>query len=339
MKFLIRLAFSVAFLMTSTAFAFAQRADVLCVQQSLLDAGHDPNGVDGVFGRGTRTASISYLEASARNLPDLSIVSAATWCRALADAGALEGDVIIVSSDAKQSVWEMVEVALRASRNRIETKLGLNPPPLQAYLSADAEWLTKNYLRSNNLPESYRMGKMSEFGRCEPAAEAGLGVMFLCQENTRWSDDSNAIHMSAHEFWHTAVQYYLVDQRCCSDPDAMSLFGPEWLVEGSAEYFATSVREDLGMGSLKREMIEYENRIDPNINLTELQTRRGFRENDGWNAGPVAVSFLVETRGIESIVEYYKAIGAGEEIETAFRLAFGSTTDDLAIEFRSFLGR
>jgi len=56
-------------------------ADIRCVQQGLLDAGHNPNGVDGKVGGGTRKAAAAYLQSASATLPALSAKNAPQWCR------------------------------------------------------------------------------------------------------------------------------------------------------------------------------------------------------------------------------------------------------------------
>lgn len=56
-------------------------ADIKFTQQGLLDAGHDPNGVDGAIGKGTKRAAANYQAAPEINLPDIDLATVANWCR------------------------------------------------------------------------------------------------------------------------------------------------------------------------------------------------------------------------------------------------------------------
>jgi hypothetical protein len=66
-------------LLTTPALAGTQ--DVICLQQGLLDAGFDPNGVDGGIGNSTRSAVADWSEANPdADLPVLSNATARAWC-------------------------------------------------------------------------------------------------------------------------------------------------------------------------------------------------------------------------------------------------------------------
>lgn len=72
------------FLATATLFpttAYAALNTIKCVQQGLQDAGHDPNGIDGAIGRGTKTAAASFIETTGIALPELTSTTATQWCR------------------------------------------------------------------------------------------------------------------------------------------------------------------------------------------------------------------------------------------------------------------
>lgn len=59
----------------------SEKADIECAQQGLLNAGFDPNGVDGAIGNGTKKAAGNYKAEKAKSLDDLSMASVAEWCR------------------------------------------------------------------------------------------------------------------------------------------------------------------------------------------------------------------------------------------------------------------
>jgi hypothetical protein len=56
-------------------------AERKCVQRGLLDAGFDPNGIDGAFGRGVEKAVAAYVKQESPKLPKLTKNTTVEWCR------------------------------------------------------------------------------------------------------------------------------------------------------------------------------------------------------------------------------------------------------------------
>lgn len=79
----------------ATALNTVSVADIKCVQQGLLDAGHEPRGIDGKIGGGTRKAASAFLESVSANLSALSSKSAPEWCRYFQAQGATEKSKIV----------------------------------------------------------------------------------------------------------------------------------------------------------------------------------------------------------------------------------------------------
>ncbi len=313
--------------------ASSNEIEVRCVQSGLLRAGYDPNGVDGKVGAGTRRAASEYASAKAVDLPEISKRSAAVWCRELSD----DTIEVVVGPRSNQEIVDTVQLTLEASRELLNSEFGYSAPVVRAYVSNNAKWMTDIYLQENELPNRFRAGKLDEFSRCEPSAEAGIRAMFLCLGNPRWSDRSRAIHATAHEYWHSALQYDLVNQRCCTDSNAMSLFGPEWLVEGSAELFGIMAKEKMGVSKRIIEMLGFKAETPNDVDLMRLRTRAGYRENEGWNYAPLAAQYLYDRTGPASFVEYYRGIAEGEQIGTAFQNAFGLSEQEFSDQFRKFV--
>lgn len=75
---------TVTLLITSSLIGFAAAsttADIKCVQQGLLDAGYDPNGVDGAIGNGTKKALANWVKENPNELAPITRSNAAHWCR------------------------------------------------------------------------------------------------------------------------------------------------------------------------------------------------------------------------------------------------------------------
>jgi hypothetical protein len=212
---------------------------------------------------------------------------------------------------------------------------------VRAFASTDATWLTDSYLEANALDGNYRSGKMKEFGACEPAAEGGYYVMFLCLKDPVWSRKADSMGVVAHEYTHN-LQFDLLGARgkgCCKDSDAMSVFGPQWMVEGSAEYINLTVKAQLGALDFNATMKKLARSIPrSNVSLSARESRKGYRElPNSWEMGVVAVHRLAQTSGLPAFVSYWKLLGAGTFYDTAFTKAFGRTIDEFEVEFADSL--
>lgn len=238
-----------------------------------------------------------------------------------------------------------VQAAIAPSTRLLSQDLGFSVPSLQVFLSDDAVWMTDQYLRMNNLSSGFRAGKMREFSSCNPQAEAGLRAIFLCEGDTLYQDRQRVLHVVAHEIWHSAVQYGLGRRACCTDrdfvvgraPTGVTFYGPNWLLEGSAEMFGAFVTANGNRTQFNRAMQRYISRVPRDVDITQLASRGGFNANNGWDISPAAVYVL--TGGDFSLLgTYFSEIGAGVPYDRAFETAFGQNEAAFASHFRASVG-
>ena len=73
---------------------------VKCIQQGLLDAGFDPNGVDGAIGNGTRGAASAWHTDTGSDLPELNrntnLPDLRDWCYSLTPPTVLYGQTFLL---------------------------------------------------------------------------------------------------------------------------------------------------------------------------------------------------------------------------------------------------
>jgi hypothetical protein len=342
----------VAGLASATVPAFAQaHPGVRCVQEQLNILGFDAGTADGLMGGKTRGAATEYLsgETVAEGLPELSTASAMDWCVALAGVHAevaslaqgLPDDKLIVGKGVSDQQQATIRRALVLAHDFSKRVVGVElDRPVEVYASAnDQIWMTQNYLRVKNLPGSFAMGKMKEFRECEPSAEGGYYSMWLCMSSPAWTRgnaETETIGIVMHEYAHN-IQFGLVGERgkdCCTDNNAMSVFGPQWLVEGSAEYLRYMLLEELGRADVSGIIRQFEREVPEGVNLADLETRQGFRNENGWNTGIVATHYLLQDVGPTALVVFWTEIGKGTGMREAFESAFGRTTDEFYESFR-----
>ena len=286
-------------------------------------------------------------------------------------------DRVISDGSIDEEILTEVEAHMALSRAYAREHLGIDPPGSKVFIGTDPEWMTDRYLEAFQLGEGYRPGKRQSFSQCEPLGEAGLYTIFIPVCNDLWKDSSEVAerNLVAHEWWHTNVQYYLLNAYCCADNDRMQLVGPEWLFEGSAEVWVLLVTNDFVIDS-EQEKAWRRERVPADFNLLDLNTRRGWREASDKHkheARDLAAYMLAETAGLTSFVDFYGQLGdyyaseaakVGldstdsygfnhrlrefgitffdsperlEKLDEIFQAAFGRTMEEFAKEFRDSL--
>lgn len=340
---------STAIVLASGSAVVASSADMRCVQQQLSFLGYEAGTADGLIGRKTRAAAAEYAasKGAASGLSDLTHDTARQWCTALskanpelaAFAAERSRDLLVVDDSVSGKTQAVLNRGLDLARDLLKRRVGVVlPEQVRAFAGTDAGWLAENYLQARNLPEGFRAGKQKEFGTCDPPAEGGHYAMFLCLDDQAWRrGESEAMGIVAHEYTHN-MQFALVGEsgkNCCSDSDAMSVFGPQWLVEGSAEFMKFLLWDELGYRSLDREIREYAGRLrGREIRLSAIETRKGMREHAvGWDVGPVATHYLLAKSGVPALATFWRGIGNGVPMRDAFASAFGRTTEEFEREF------
>jgi hypothetical protein len=259
-------------------------------------------------------------------------------------AEGLPDDVLIVGKGVSEEQQATIRQALVLAHDFTKRVVGVElERPVEVYASAnDQIWMTQNYLRVKNLPGSFAMGKMKEFRECEPSAEGGYYSMWLCMSSPAWTRgnaETETIGIVMHEYTHN-IQFGLVGERgkdCCTDNNAMSVFGPQWLVEGSAEYLRYLLLEDLGRADVSGIIRQFERDVPDGVNLADFETRQGFRNGNGWNTGIVATNYLLQDVGPSALVVFWTEIGNGTDMRDAFEAAFGVTTDEFYERFPTMM--
>ena len=133
-----------------------------------------------------------------------------------------------------------------------------------------------------------------------------------------------------HEEIHV-IQYQLAGQPegLSDDGRRLAAMGPEWLVEGAAEFPALVI-----YGGQKVN-------LDFNhmgLSLRDIETYGGFRSNSTESRNfmvDAASAVLLEGRSYRTVFEFYEALGKGEPWQDAFANTFGLTVEEFYTVFEN----
>ncbi|MFP9138559.1 peptidoglycan-binding domain-containing protein [Devosia sp. XGJD_8] len=330
-----------------------------CVQEKLNLLGFDAGSVDGQMGRRTFDAAIAFATAQDGDAyPELSNETAAQWCATM--LAAIEGDVARGPSDdlARYRFGPDIEGAIAR-----DTRAGIAAvdeyfrkvfgaaltAPGTIYVSSDADWLADAYVAHLKAGQGIRGGKVEWFSGCH-GGEAGYGFMFMCAKADVFSGDwfgagvpAQRSFALAHEYFHMLQYERAVGSLagCCSGVNTLEMLGPQWLVEGAAEYIAFRMLGDNGAMDLQREVDWHTQKAgEVSTPLVKMETREGYyAEERASSSGMIAAHLLAESSGLASLAQFYDEIGAGKDWEVAFQDAFGLTPAEFYASYDRQLGK
>jgi len=310
--------------------AYAQDANVRCVQQYLKQEGFPITVADGLFGPNTQGAAAQFLAAQGADLPELTRENAAIWCDALmpsqihyvADDGVDNSFSANVKKGAQQA-----EMFLAQHFGETATQ------PVTAFMSPNAAYLANAYKQT--------VGNRNDFSaNCNPNAVYGWYSMYFCTNSDIWSRGSTFIQeVAAHEYWHVMQSQWIGEaaRPCCTTNTGITIFGPEWLKEGGAQYIAYRATKS----GINRELANRARDAREGSAISEYISRAGLRrDGDVANAaGFIGTHYLVTEEGYGSLRTFYQNIGTGMSYQNAFASAFGRTIEQFDVDFAEYLTR
>jgi peptidoglycan hydrolase-like protein with peptidoglycan-binding domain len=326
-----------------TVAAMTSAEATTCVQAGLNSLGYDAGPADGHMGKRTFGAAAQFAARQAgAGYPELTDQSGAEWCTRLTASiadGSAAGPADDVARlrfgpDVDSGVIRDVQAGMDDIAAYFTAEFGdALKTPGTIYVSADAKWLTDAYVAHLNVGQGIRAGKMQHFSGCH-GGEAGYGFMFMCSKSDVFDGDwfgsgrqAQRTFAMAHEYFHMLQYERAVGslENCCSGINTLKMLGPQWLVEGAAEYVAFRLLGDSKRMNFKRE-IEWHTQKAAEVGSTleAMQTREGYyAEPRASSAGMIAAHLLAERAGFASLGQFYAEIGSGKDWTTAFEAAFG----------------
>ncbi|KIC21511.1 hypothetical protein [Leisingera sp. ANG-Vp] len=128
-----------------------------------------------------------------------------------------------------------------------------------------------------------------------------------------------------HEYMHV-LQHVLANEasRRGRTPSGEVLLGPEWLVEGSAEYFELRYWRKKQRGFTGPRISDLQKiQQSSGVVLTGMQRPGSVTSLEQYRVSLLAVELLAGRAGGDAIFAYWRRLGKGESRRAAFRNAFG----------------
>lgn len=343
------------------AHAMSASDTLRCVQQQLTALGYAPGPADGLMGARTRSASKAALrDQPYLTLPDLNKSNAALWCQTLADQNddlarfqPRQSQLPVETSG--QAELPFVEEIYQDVMDYYQEGWGYSSSqPLRVFGADQPTFLARGLqraLRDNGMPVPRnlprRLSQICRLGNVVSGITYDNAIA-LCWKKpapveaaayTAWADHLR-MELGAlltHEYFHV-IQHRLAQEKTRGriGVDGKALLGPEWLVEGSAEFFELRywrVRHPGFHGPNLARLQEFVR--ESGKSLTDLEAPGTVRSLAEYRLSLLAVELLAARAGDAAIFTYWERLGAGDDRATAFTTAFGIALNTYTERFAS----
>jgi hypothetical protein len=176
-------------------------------------------------------------------------------------------------------------------------------------------------------------------------AEASYRGIVINTGSVSWRDmdASQRLRAVAHEYVHVIqleqMGLDVADDTLSGRVDAVPPAGPFWLLEGSAEVVSWLVLQELDLGSYPESLFDYAaDASGTALTLAELESFVGYRDGDreGLGLAVLAVDYLLRSRSLDALFDFWRDIGRGSDWTTAFTRQFGLPPPFLYVAFDSY---
>ncbi|GAA6164307.1 hypothetical protein NBRC116590_20110 [Pelagimonas sp. KU-00592-HH] len=344
------------FLLTSPT----ARADeyVRCLQNQLTELGYDPGPVDGLWGKRTKAAAIDLRETEPRlqnidMLDNPRRISAISWCREVGiqfskarqyrPVDELPPDMLF---DDDMTLFEKSRIRsnARRARNELRTFYRIDPAGLTTVIAgSDIRQLSDNLrkaMRKRGGPTNGMTSFVKEHCKsADPyAAFALYGIIVICTDaalphEEAWKNISKSLNrIMIHEFVHIyQLEYSLASTHPHRFRKNVNLVGPAWLIEGAAMMVELDLSrfdlDDTGFGGILK--------LLSGVYGTDLKLKniKEVRSDEEYLISRYATFLLVKRFGLETVLDYWKIIGAGQSPREAFQTQFGMSITEFETLF------
>lgn len=215
--------------------------------------------------------------------------------------------------------------------------------PFRVFVYANPDALAAAFVQWAHLDQSAIPVKASWYRTGRSTAEAGWHGVFVNLYASGWATYGliDRQKILAHELFHLVQQQLENDPSNCGStpPDQVRACGPTWLIEGSAETMGYRVAAARGLLDLAGLESQLRQRVrGTTLTLASLETYSGQSQAGSWDTMHLAADHLAEIapHGVQSFLDFWRAIGAGLPWPDAFQSAFGMTVAQYYAAFDAF---
>jgi hypothetical protein len=179
--------------------------------------------------------------------------------------------------------------------------------------------------------ESWRAQGMAQ-RLTQVVAESNYRAIVINTGSASWvqMSASQRLRVVAHEYVHVIqleqTGLEVADQTLRGRADQAPPAGPFWLLEGSAEVVSWLVLEELDLGSYPESLFDYAANAKPGtVNLAEMEGFVGYHagRSEGLGLSVLAVDYLLRSRSLDALFDFWRDIGQGFTWSSAFQRQFG----------------
>jgi hypothetical protein len=203
--------------------------------------------------------------------------------------------------------------------------------PRTAVFAASSPQLLERAFREDAVGQSWRSEGMAD-RMTRAVAEANYRGIVINTGHADWHglDATQRLRAVAHEFVHVIqleqTGSQVADATLSGRIEAVPPAGPFWLLEGSAEVVSWLVLQELGLGVYAEALFDYAaEATDDSTTLGELESFLGYRDGgrEGLALSVLASDYLLRSRSLEALFDFWREVGRGADWTTAFTRQFG----------------
>lgn len=327
-------------------YSFAADQFVKCVQQQVEALGFSPGAIDGIMGRGTRSALAEALKSEAldgfdtEGLGKLSTRSAVSWCRVFSTKKrslrkympSISGLTVLTHPSLDKRIEVKIEFAFTRVKQFFRKEYGLrlasNPIVILTNGSKFARQKIQKYERNFSFRTNPNFLNRSCGKNSKQGGYATRHHITFCMDEERVAnilDNDGAfwnLHwLFVHEYTHTVQNEFMQKpsnvwpcKRCVSNTVA------NWMMEGAASHVAEIFVERRTGYSMTLSRF-YEGAHGTKRTLAQIR-KSNFKSGD-YKIAILAAHLLIDRFGMDAVFEHSRLIGLDNKGPKAFKLAFG----------------